>query len=154
LKSMSKAFDNLLSQSYWRDIQSSTLLSLTDTLTAGIEQGLSIPNLRKLIQSEHATISKWRATAIARTETNAVMSLSHTEALSSLAAAGDSVKKTWLAVVDADTRADHAEADGQTVGVDEDFNVGGESCRHPGDVMLSAAQRVNCRCTVVGEWSD
>jgi len=152
--SMQNTFDDLANQSFWRDIQSGSLLSITDSLQRGIEDGLSIPNLRKLLESEHKTMSAVRAELIARTETNAAMGRGAQTSYEALKADGDELQKAWISVVDADTRADHAAADNQTVDVEDEFTVGSEKCMHPGDPSLSAAQRCNCRCGTVGVWSD
>lgn len=58
------------------------------------------------------------------------------------------VKKRWRAFIDEDTRDAHEEADGQTVGEHENFIVGGESLRWPGDPYASAGNIINCRCYV------
>ncbi len=50
---------------------------------------------------------------------------------------------------DSKTREDHAEADGQEVGMDEPFDVGGEQLMYPGDPAGSAGNVINCRCTVI-----
>ena len=57
--------------------------------------------------------------------------------------------KTWLATDDEKTRETHAEADGQTVPIDEQFEVGGEFADYPGDPQLSDAEAANCRCTLI-----
>lgn len=146
--------DLVTGQAYWDEIQRGTLLQVTDTLTRGIDEGLSVPNLRKLLQTEHANMSKWRATAIARTETTGALAAGHQTSYDTLAADGEKIRKTWLSIIDADTRPDHEAADGQTVDVSETFSVGSESCMHPGDVSLSAKQRVNCRCSTAAEFGD
>lgn len=56
------------------------------------------------------------------------------------------VTKTWIAILDSKTRATHAEADGQEVGVNEDFIVGNERAKYPRSPELSAKESINCRC--------
>jgi len=58
------------------------------------------------------------------------------------------LNKVWMANHDAKTRPDHAEADGQEVGMDESFDVGGEQLMYPGDPAGSPGNIINCRCTV------
>ncbi len=60
-----------------------------------------------------------------------------------------SLNKVWLATNDGHTRPDHREADGQMVGMDEPFEVGGEQLMYPGDISLGASAKeiVYCRCT-------
>lgn len=59
------------------------------------------------------------------------------------------VTKTWVATLDDRTREAHAEADGQTVGLDEPFNVDGEDLEYPGDDAGDIANTINCRCSVI-----
>jgi len=54
--------------------------------------------------------------------------------------------KTWIALKDAKTRAEHRLLDGNTVGVGDAFNVGGETIRFPGDPLSPARMTMNCRC--------
>ncbi len=63
--------------------------------------------------------------------------------------AGITLTKTWIAVMDDTTRPAHADADGQTVGVDEPFNVDGDELEYPGDDAGDPGNVINCRCTTV-----
>lgn len=58
------------------------------------------------------------------------------------------LKKRWRAFIDEDTRAAHAEADGQEVWDNDNFIVDGEALRWPGDPYGSAGNIINCRCYV------
>jgi uncharacterized protein with gpF-like domain len=65
-------------------------------------------------------------------------------------------RKQWLSTRDDRTRQppgsefDHAAADGQEVGLEEPFNVSGESLMFPGDTSMgaSAGNTIQCRCTL------
>jgi hypothetical protein len=57
--------------------------------------------------------------------------------------------KQWLTAEDDKVRETHAEADGQTVPVDQPFDVGGEQLDYPGDPAGSDDEVCNCRCTVI-----
>lgn len=61
--------------------------------------------------------------------------------------------KTWVAA-GANTRPTHQDADGQVVGFDEMFVVGGEECEFPGDPALSDAEAINCQCETDYEMED
>lgn len=61
---------------------------------------------------------------------------------------GVEVIRTWNAVMDAHTRPEHADADGQQVGLHDTFTVGGEDLMYPGDPSASPGNCINCRCTV------
>lgn len=63
-------------------------------------------------------------------------------------ASGETFYKTWLASADERTRPDHADADGQTVRLDEQFVVGGVAMDAPGDPAAPADEVVGCRCTL------
>jgi uncharacterized protein with gpF-like domain len=85
----------------------------------------------------------YRSAMIARTE---VISASNQGLI--LAARQGSVvtTKTWLSASDERTRDDHLDADGQTVPIDQPFDVGGEEMDAPGDPSASEENVINCRC--------
>jgi uncharacterized protein with gpF-like domain len=56
------------------------------------------------------------------------------------------VTLTWNTVGDNAVRQDHVDADGQTVGAGDPFDVGGEELMFPGDPMGSDENTINCRC--------
>lgn len=58
--------------------------------------------------------------------------------------------KTWLAMPDNKVRETHLEAEGQTVGIDEYFQVGNSQMRFPHDWEMSPDPNeiINCRCAV------
>lgn len=60
---------------------------------------------------------------------------------------GAQAVRTWVTVGDAKVRPEHAAADGQQVGIGENFSVGGEDLMYPCDPSGSAAQIMGCRCT-------
>jgi hypothetical protein len=62
---------------------------------------------------------------------------------------GLTLQKEWLATGDSHTRFTHMEADGQTVGMDEPFIVGGAELQYPGDPDGPSQEVVGCRCTQV-----
>lgn len=116
-----------------------------DMLQKAQDEGLSIPDLSRLIRAKYAQWNDSRATVIARTET---IRASNAGALAAIKDAGIS-KKQWLATNDSRTRPNHKLADGQLVGANEAFVVGGERLQFPGDPDASAKETVQCRCTVI-----
>ena len=64
------------------------------------------------------------------------------------ASTGREYVKVWVTQGDDRVRADHAEADGQTVPLSEPFKVGLTLLRYPRDPAGPASQTVNCRCWV------
>jgi HK97 family phage portal protein len=62
--------------------------------------------------------------------------------------------KSWLAISDDRTREPHADADGQTVKINEPFIVDGEPMDYPGDPAASGKNVCRCRCTMLGGMFD
>ena len=124
-----------------------TLALLQSELEEGVQAGESLSQLSKRIDDLYLLqIIPNRSQTIAATETCAAFNYGSQQA----AIASDlTLNKVWLATEDAHTRPTHAEADGQTVGMDEPFNVGGSQLMYPGDSSLGAdaGEIVNCRCT-------
>lgn len=85
---------------------------------------------------------------IARTQTTRIENKARLDAFSSGDKMGYEMVKTWVAIGDNRTRPAHAEADGQTVPLDQPFIVGGEKLMYPGDINGSASNVINCRCTI------
>lgn len=54
--------------------------------------------------------------------------------------------KGWMCSFLEDSRDAHMAADGQEVGIDEDFIVGGERLAYPGDDRGSASNTIECKC--------
>lgn len=131
-------------------INLTTLGQLQDALAEGVSNGESIPQLVKRIDALYLQqIIPNRSTVIARTE---VVSASNASAMAAGrqygASTGQSLSKVWLATGDNRTRPTHQDADGQEVGIDEYFEVGGEMMDAPGDPTASIDETSQCRCTV------
>jgi hypothetical protein len=56
--------------------------------------------------------------------------------------------KTWRTVGDDRVRSAHADADGQTVNIDEPFNIDDHDAQFPGDPDLPADLAIGCRCAL------
>lgn len=85
------------------------------------------------------------AERIARTEAHTALERGSFEAARSF---NLNIQKQWVSREDLAVRAPHAIANGQTVALDEAFQVGGEGLMYPGDPDGSPRNTVNCRCTV------
>jgi hypothetical protein len=87
-----------------------------------------------------------RAITIAQTESNVMNGYYDYEE----AVAGGAKYKTWITTIDGKQRDWHDEANGQTVPIDEPFEVDGELLMEPCDDSLGASAEniVNCRCSV------
>jgi len=101
---------------------------------------------RKLRQQVAALAPK-RARVIARTE---LVAAANNGSLLGAQATGLKLDKVWLATPGSRTRPEHQAADGQRAPLQDGFfMVGGEMARYPGDPLLSASMRCNCRCAII-----
>lgn len=148
LEAVKSAVDTALAMPYWSEIQQTTRDALTQALKDSIEAGESPAARLKRIKDDvfQGDVSKERAQAIARTESTHAMSAGQDAARQELAADDIVTGKEWQATYDGLTRGTHLSANGQRVGVNETFTVGGYPAKYPGDPNLPAKQRVNCRC--------
>ena len=89
---------------------------------------------------------KWQALRIARTETT------FASAYAAMRAASQSnfeMTKEWVAAKDDRTRRDHRLENGQIVDFNDPFIMNdGSQLQYPGDPKGTAAQVINCRCTI------
>ena len=99
--------------------------------------------IQAAIASKSSSISRLRSRVIARTETHTASQSASYEAAK---ATGITVNKRWSASGGDRTRESHEAANGQTVSIDEFFDVGGEAMLYPGDPDGSAENVINCRC--------
>lgn len=127
-------------------IASTTMRNIRDAINEGIKDGLSETQIADVIRERAPIIAASRSQTIARTETHAAANFAVTESFNST---GIEAKKEWVASVDERSRESHVDADGQVVGKDEPFNVGGEDLMYPGDPSGSGENVINCRCAVV-----
>lgn len=106
-----------------------------------MDEQKTFPQIRDELISDD--INRRRANVIARTEVITV--LNH----SNHAAAEDSdlvFIREWSATRDKRTRHTHVLMDGEVVTNNQKFSNGG---MYPGDPVLSAKERIQCRCTVI-----
>ena len=127
---------------------------LRPVLAASIDNGDGLgETIRKMTAAAdevYMRLDTARAELIARTESAASVN-----AGSYITYKAENVqKKEWIAVRDERTRDAHAAADGQVVGIDEPFDVGGEKLMYPGDPNGSAANLCNERCTTAAYFDD
>lgn len=124
-----------------------TYSAIQQALQDGVAAGEDINRIAARVQDVFAQASTNRAKTIARTEVisaaNGSASLAASQLPSDVAAGQE-----FIATRDERTRDDHADADGQIVGMGQPFDVGGEALLYPGDPAGSPENVVNCRCTV------
>jgi uncharacterized protein with gpF-like domain len=90
--------------------------------------------------------SFYQGIRIARTE---VIAAANFGALEGARAAGVMTQKAWQSANQRRTRDAHRAANGQRVGINENFTVMGEAMRYPGDPKGSSKNVINCRCTML-----
>lgn len=131
-------------------ITDTTRKQLREELAQGVDKGESIAQLMNRIDKLYLEqIIPNRSETIARTEVIAASNLGSVTAAKATGLTG--LKKIWLATMDNRTRETHALADGQEIGIDDSFIVGGEKLKFPGDVSegATADEIINCRCTLI-----
>lgn len=133
-------------------IADTTRLNIMRIVRASHEEGLTIPDTAKAIRAGMKESSMARATLIARTELVGAVnggSLSATRIVEE--ATGAKYTKTWLTSPGAlyPRHEEYEGLDGQTVGLDEYFDVGEDQLEFPGDPNGSPDEVCNCRCTLV-----
>jgi uncharacterized protein with gpF-like domain len=137
-----------------KEINETTYTTLRKNLQSTLSDGLARGASPKVVADEmlevcdgvYENLDKARSLLIAETESCCSINFG----VSATYQAEGVETKTWLAISDDRTRDDHADADGQTVGIDEPFIVGGEEMDYPGDPEASAENVVRCRCTMLG----
>jgi len=113
-------------------------------------EGLTVAAVAGAVRAAWDSISTWRPEGIADTEAHGA---ANTGAWAGGRATGQPIEKTWNAVMDKRTRPWHADANGQTVAEGENFVVGGEQLRWPGDTSQGAGPHNIVRCRCVVQWS-
>lgn len=117
-----------------------------NAIDEGIKENWSTQKIAKEITKKLDKMTAWRAERIARTE---VVSASNRGSLLGAQATGMKLKKIWVNSGDSRVRDKHRGI--EPVGINEAFNVGGESMMYPGATGASASNVVHCRCTMVYE---
>jgi uncharacterized protein with gpF-like domain len=122
---------------------------IRSAITQGLIKGEGYGKIGKAIK-DRLDITAGRAVLIARTEGHRVQSVARLQAFEKTEAACDrlgvEVLRIWTATLDAKTRPDHQDADGQAADEDGMYNINGITTEAPG---LSGIPEfdINCRCT-------
>lgn len=129
------------------DITATLKESIRRALEQGHVEGIGNAGIAKLIRGKlGGEAARSRSVVIARTETHTAANVGSDNAARATRLVMD---KEWAAVGDERTRPTHLAADGQTVGMDDHFTVGGVSLRFPGDPLGPPEEIIQCRCTVL-----
>jgi hypothetical protein len=142
------AFDYIRAETVRKRITSiaeTTRQQVINAIDRGFADGLGQAGVATYVRGLVPEFSRYRAEMIARTETHGAANYG----------AGRAARETnlplnreWIAAGDERTRETHTEADGQIVGMDEPFTVGGAKLMYPGDPDGPAEEVINCRCSV------
>lgn len=124
-------------------ITDTTRTQIVNAIARGFDDGLGQDGIADYILAQVPMMSGFRADMIARTESHGA---ANSGAFGAAKETGLDLRKEWIAAGDERTRPDHAAADGQIVGMDESFDVGGAAMAYPGDPSGPAEQVINCRC--------
>lgn len=123
-------------------------------VTSSILRGQSLKGMVSDLMERIPTMERASAIRAARTAFTSAENGGRQAAFESAAEMGIQVRKRWVATKDKRTRRDHANADGQTVPIDQPFDIGGYAMMYPGDPDGPGKELYNCRCglrTVEGD---
>ncbi len=127
-----------------KNISVTTADKLKRVLQEGIDAGEGVDKLANRITDMYDGFSVGRAKVIARTE----VGIASGEAKLAGYKEGNVSRKEWLSAFVPDTRDDHAAADGQVVGIDESFDIGGASTTTAPCQTGDPGHDVNCLCVM------
>jgi len=126
-------------------IAETTRSQIIKAVAKGYADGLGQMGVASYIRDLVPSFSAARAGLTARTETHGAANFGANEAAKQT---GLPLKREWISAEDARTRRSHDAANGQIVGPDEPFIVGGARLMYPGDPSGPADEVINCRCSV------
>lgn len=128
-------------------ITETTRKKIAAVVAAGVENGDTLDQQAEQIDAMYLDeIIPDRSMTIARTEVGRAVNWAQQQIADEVDVP---MEKEWLALDDARTRESHADADGQRVGINDAFEVGGSELQYPGDPAGPAEEVINCRCTVL-----
>lgn len=150
-----KRFIEGRAQRFAEQVTATTWEQLKETLIEGVEAGDGIPEFAERVKGVMGDRIRSTPETIARTEIIGALNGGTQEAWRQ----SDVVSgKTWLSSLDDRTRTpdngdefDHVAAHGETVGLEDDFQNTGEPLEFPGADGGSAANVINCRCSMKAE---
>lgn len=121
---------------------------INSAITKGILLGDPIPEIAQRLVTV-AQMGYNAAVRNARTATTAAECAGRQDTYQRAKGMGIQLKKQWLATLDGKTRHAHRMLDGQTVDVEESFQVDGYKLKCPGDPSAPGYLIYNCRCTMI-----
>jgi len=137
LQAAKQRFKNEIAEGHW--------LRMKDSLSEGIRDGESSQQLAQRVRDTMGHEIN-NAPTVARSEINPRYQEGQREGMRQ---SGVVKKKEWLSAFSESSRDEHLAADGQQVGLDDSFEVGGEPLQYPGDPSGSASNIINCICDML-----
>lgn len=128
-----------------KKIDKTTKKTIKKIVEEGMKDGLTVVQIKNELKDKLPQMNEKRAKRIARTEVNSAANKGSFEGAKQT---GLTLKKEWLSTMDRRTRQTHMAANGQIVGLNAKFLVGGEFMDYPGDPSASYKNVVNCRCAI------
>lgn len=107
----------------------------------GILQGESVPQIARRMKTNVGMTAKGSAVRNARTSVTSAENKGRMDMLHNAEGMGIVTQKEWVAAIDSHTRESHAEINGETVDMDEEFSNG---LMYPGDPDGEPAEVYNC----------
>lgn len=128
-------------------VNDTTWNTLKKSLADGFDNGEGVDQLMARIEQIMGDRIRSSSETIARTESLGANSGADIEVYRQ---SGVVTGRTWISAFALRTREDHADAHGQTVGLDEQFDIGGVMTDGPG-LSGVAGVDINCLCTTIPE---
>lgn len=113
-------------------------------VTSSILRGQSLKGMVSDLMERIPTMERASAIRAARTAFTSAENGGRQAAFERAAEMGIQARKRWVATKDKRTRRDHANADGQTVPIDQPFDIGGYAMMYPGDPDGPGKEVYNC----------
>jgi len=119
----------------------------TSVIRTGLVKGQSYSSIAGRLRDLNEA-SYNNAMRIVRTEGHRIQAEATQKGYEDAKVLGIHLRKEWVASIDGRTRHDHAKLNGQTVEIDEKFEVNGHKTMGPG-LFGIPEEDINCRCTTV-----
>lgn len=130
------------------DLNANTIKIITEALGEINALGLDKDGAVRLFEKTVNGKMKLRSLVISRTESTTITNLGkEIGAMAWLDESGQSGFKVWLGRNDKRERQSHLSENDTIIKLSDKYNLDGQLCDRPGDITLTANQRINCRCT-------
>ena len=130
-----------------RDNQALLTRQMKQQLTQSLIQGESFEQASRRIK-KRMDVGATNVVRIAQTEMHRAQAQGRLDGLQQAASKGVIMTKRWVATLDGNTRPEHQDLDGVTIGLDENFVSGTGTGPAPGQ-LGTAEGDINCRCSII-----